>query len=339
MEKRNLRAMSTRVYLFTLLFCLSVGAATAIAETKPKKSPKPPPGYASRLAIMAAFGSGKLELIDQNAPLPDGVVLEKDIEYGNANGHPLQLDLYRPANLTGPVPALLFIHGGGWKGGKRQNYHFYTATYAKKGYVVATASYRLTGQAPYPAAVQDCKCAVRWLRANAKKYNIDPDKIAVVGGSAGGHLAMMVGYSDLPTLEGDSGNAGVSSRVSAVVNIYGVYDLTTKHARETDLVPNFLQGKSFEEAPELYREASPMTHLDKSDPPTLILHGTIDEIVPVDQSDRLAAHLKRLKIPHDYGRLEGWSHAMDLAKPVNDYCQAMMNQFFEKHLPLPGKKK
>ena len=80
MEKRNLRAMSTRVYLFTLLCCLSLGAATAIAETKPKKSPKPPPGYASRLAIMAAFGSGKLELIDQNAPLPDGVVLEKDIE-------------------------------------------------------------------------------------------------------------------------------------------------------------------------------------------------------------------------------------------------------------------
>ena len=120
MEKHNLRAMSTRVYLFTLLCCLSLGAATAIAETKPKKSPKPPPGYASRLAIMAAFGSSKLELIDQNAPLPDGVVLEKDIEYGNANGHPLQLDLYRPANLNGPVPALLFIHGGGWKGGKRR---------------------------------------------------------------------------------------------------------------------------------------------------------------------------------------------------------------------------
>ena len=108
-------------------------------------------------------------------PLPEGVVLEKDIEYGNADGHPLHLDLYRPAKLTRPVPALLFIHGGAWKSGKRQDYHFYTAAFARKGYVVATASYRLTRQAPYPAAVQDCKCAVRWLRANAKKYNLSND--------------------------------------------------------------------------------------------------------------------------------------------------------------------
>ena len=331
--------MNTRLHRFSLICGLSLGSMFATEENKLKDTPKPPPGYASRLAVLAAFGSGTLEIIDQAAPLPGGVVVEKDIEYGNANGHSLQLDLYRPANLTRPVPTLLFIHGGGWKSGKRQDYHLYTAAYAKKGYVVATASYRLTGQSPYPAAVQDCKCAVRWLRANAKKYNIDPNKIAVVGGSAGGHLAMMLGYSDNPSLEGNSGQKNFSSRVSAVVNLYGVYDMTTQFAKETDLVINFLQGKSFEEAPELYQQASPMTHLDKTDPPTLILHGTIDEIVPVAQSDRLAKHLKRLKIPHLYGRLKGWPHAMDLAKPVNDYCQSMMDQFFQTHLPLPGKEK
>ena len=177
------------------------------------------------------LAAGNLEIVERDVPLPDGVVLEKDIEYGNAGGHSLQLDLYRPAKITKPVPALLFIHGGAWKSGKRQDYHFYTAAYAKKGYVVATASYRLVGQAPFPAAVQDCKCAVRWLRANAKKYNIDPAQIAVIGGSAGGHLSMMLGYSDDPGLEGDSGNKGVSSRVSAVVNIYGVYDMTTQLQR------------------------------------------------------------------------------------------------------------
>ena len=145
-----------------------LAAGTAFAAD----APEPPPGYKSKLAILAAYGSGTLEIIDREVPLPEGVVLEKDIEYGNADGHPLHLDLYRPAKLTRPVPALLFIHGGAWKSGKRQDYHFYTAAFARKGYVVATASYRLTGQAPYPAAVQDCKCAVRWLRANAKKYNI-----------------------------------------------------------------------------------------------------------------------------------------------------------------------
>jgi len=311
-----------------------LAAGTAVAAD----TPEPPPGYKSKLAILAAYGSGTLEIIDREVPLPEGVVLEKDIEYGNADGHPLRLDLYRPAKLDRPVPALLFIHGGAWKSGKRQDYHFYTAAFARKGYVVATASYRLTGQAPYPAAVQDCKCAVRWLRANAKKYNIDPDKIAAVGGSAGGHLSMMLGYADDPALEGKSGHGGVSSRVSAVVNIYGVYDMTTRIAKESSAVKSFLQGKSFEEAPELYRQSSPMIHLDKNDPPTLILHGTIDETVPVAQSDRLAAHLKRLKIPHAYGRLDGWPHTMDLAKPVNDYCQEMMDRFFAEHLPLPRKK-
>jgi len=338
MRQRTLGVMSSRIHRFSLICVLAWGAVFAKAETKSNDAPKPPPGYKSKLAIMAAFGNSTLEIIDRDVPVPEGVVLEENIEYGNAGGYPLHLDLYRPAKLDRPVPALLFIHGGAWKSGKRQDYHFYTASYAKKGYVVATASYRLSGQAPYPAAVQDCKCAVRWLRANANKYNIDPNQIAAVGGSAGGHLSMMLGYADDPALEGESGHRGVSSRISAVVNIYGVYDMTTRIAKENDAVKSFLQDKSFEEAPELYRQSSPMVHLDKNDPPTLILHGTLDETVPVAQSDRLAAHLKQLKIPHAYGRLEGWPHTMDLAKPVNNYCQAMIDRFFAEHLPLLRKK-
>ena len=330
--------MNTRKHRFSLLFYIALGSVFAVAETNLQDAPEKPTGYNSKLAILAAYGNGTLEIIDRNVSVPEEIVWEKNIEYGNANGQPLHLDLYRPSKLNQPVPALLFIHGGAWKSGKRQDYHYYTVAYAKKGYVVATASYRLTEQAPYPAAVQDCKCAVRWLKINAKKYNIDPGKIAVIGGSAGGHLSMMLGYADDPALEGNSGHNGVSSSISAVVNIYGVYDMTARIAKENDAVKNFLQGKSFEEAPELYRQASPMFHLDQTDPPTLILHGTLDEIVPVAQSDRLASHLKRLKIPYTYGRLDGWPHTMDLAKPVNDYCQAMIDRFLYEHLPLPRNK-
>ena len=104
--------------------------------------------------------------------------------------------------------------------------------------------------------------------------------------------------------------------------------MTTQAAKDSDSVSNFLLGKSIDEARELYQQSSPRFHLDKNDSPTLILHGMIDQIAPIAQADGLAAHLKGLKIPHSYGRLDGWPHTMDLAKPVNDYCLAMMDRFF-----------
>lgn len=134
--------------------------------------------------------------------------------------------------------------------------------------------------------------------------------------------------TDDPGLEGDS----------AGVNIYGVYDMTTQVAKDSYSVNNFLQGKSTDEAPELDRQSSPRFHLDKTDPSTLILLGTIDQLVPIAQADTLTAYLKRLKIPHSYGQLDGWPHTMDLAKPVNDFCQAMVDRFFANHIPLPEKK-
>ena len=150
-----------------------MGSVFVGAETKSQNTPTPSPGYKTQLEILSAFGNGKLEIVEWDMPLPDGIELEKDIEYGNADVHSLQFDLYRPAKITTSVPTLLFIYCGAWKSGKRQDYHFYTTAFDK-----------LT----FPAAVQDCKCVVRWLRANAKKYNIDPAQIAVIGGSAGGHL-------------------------------------------------------------------------------------------------------------------------------------------------------
>lgn len=296
--------------------------------------PPAPRGYASQEEVMNAIFAGQVDLIDlaNPGPLPEGVTEVKDIEYGKGGDQPLRLNLYMPQKLEQPAPGLLFIHGGGWKSGNRNDYKYYTMRFAKRGYVVATVSYRFSQEAPFPAAVNDVKCAVRWMRANAAAYHVDPDRIAVLGGSAGGHLAMMIGYSsDVPELEGEGGWPGVSSRVQAVVNLYGPCILDAPEARDVGVVRDFI-GKPYAEAPELYAMASPLHHLTRDDPPTLILHGTIDDTVPIAQSDQLAAKLKELGIPCVYEKIEGWPHTMDLALPVNLRCQWFIVEFLQEHL-------
>ncbi len=299
----------------------------AIAEP-----PAMPAGYGSTVEAMAAVAKGDIPLLDDNPPVPDGVKELAGLEYGNIDGISLKLDLALPANEEGPFPGLIFIHGGGWASGKRQIYHLYTYHFARQGYAAATISYRLSGQAQFPAAVQDVKCAVRWMRANAAVYHIDPDRIALIGGSAGGHLALMAGYTagDLE-FEGEGGNPGVSSAVQAVVNFYGPYDLTAEIARDSKEVLEFL-GASWDENPALYFQASPMHYLNAGDPPTLIFHGTIDDVVPIEQSERLAARLDELGIPCVFEAFEGWPHTMDRAQPVNDRCRWFMYHFFEAYL-------
>ncbi len=296
----------------------------------PDNVPTPPEGYQSETTLKLAYALGQLDLLDKEGPtLPPEVEERKDIEYGRVGERALQADLYLPKPLDKRVPGLIFIHGGGWKGGKRADYRVYTIDFAKRGYVVATITYRLAQEAKFPAALEDVKCAVRWMRSHADELHVDPQRIAVLGGSAGGHLALMVGYtSDKSEWEGQGGHAGVSSAVQAVVDLYGPTDLDTPLGQASDLVSNFL-GKSYAEAPELYRAASPVTHLDAKDPPTFILHGTIDSIVPVEQSDLLAEKLRSLSVPYWYDRLTGWPHTMDLAKPVNERCQLLISRFLE----------
>lgn len=301
-------------FLLSFLPCRSAesgkpGGEPSAAPKTGTLTPEPPPapkGYKTPLEVMAALATKQIKVISQEEELPPGVVEMKDLEYGKVGERSLRLDLYLPDKLDRPLPGLIFIHGGAWSGGTRDVYRYYTVRFAKQGFVAATISYRLSNEAPFPAAVEDAKCAVRWLRGNAAKYHVDPDKIAVIGGSAGGHLAMMVGYSaDVRELEGKGGQTGVSSRVAAVVNFYGPSDLTTPFARGNDSVKKFLGGKTYEEAKEIYEKASPITYLTRDDPPTLILHGTIDDVVPIEQS---------------------------VAEAVNERCQFFMRQFFAKHL-------
>lgn len=328
-----------RAILTTILVPALIGGSPAClrGQGAPGDAMQPPPkGYSNSLEAMAAVATKQVKLISAPTNLPSGVVEIRDVEYGKVGERSLKLDLFAPEKITKPVPGLIFIHGGAWSGGNRDMYRYYTVKYAARGYVCATISYRLSKEAPFPAAVHDAKCAVRWLRASAVKYHIDPDRIGVIGGSAGGHLAMMVGYSsDVPELEGDGGHSKVSSRVQAIVDFYGPFDLTTDFARNAGAVKRFLGNRSYAEAKEDYEKASPSTYLTKDDPPTLILHGAIDDVVPISQSDVLAKRLGELGVPCVYDRLEGWPHAMDAAEVVNDRCCYFMDRFFAKHLPLP----
>jgi acetyl esterase/lipase len=327
-EVKNM-AKSTLLWLAISIFC----AVTLIAGAA--EVPPIPQGYADEQAVRAAILLGQIKLIDaKNISLPDNVEEVLDIEYGTGGERKLQLDLYLPKDRKKATPAIIFIHGGAWKSGKRSDMKFYCIKFAEKGYVTATVTYRLMDEACFPAAVHDVKCAVRWLRANAAKYQVDPKHIAVSGNSAGGHLSMMIGYSNDPLLEGSGGNNNVSSRVSAVVNFYGPTDLTTDFAKEQELVNKFIGGKTFDEAPDAFKLASPLFHLTRDDPPTLIFHGTIDSVVPVVQADILAEKLKELGIDYIYERYDGWPHVMDLAEAVNQRCVYQMEQFFKKHIPI-----
>jgi acetyl esterase/lipase len=295
----------------------------------PENAPVAPRGFPTMNAGIVAYVLGLARPLDIDAePDLNGVLVERDVEYGRAGDRPLLLDVYRPATpADAPVPALMFIHGGGWAGGDKRDYQYYTAKFAQRGYVCVSIGYRFVREAKYPAAIQDAKCAMRWLRANAPALGADPDRIVAIGGSAGGHLAMLLGYSaDEPALEGDSGHAGISSRANAVVNLYGPTDLTADEARDNPTVTRFF-GHGYEENPAAYAMASPLHHVDPSDPPTLIIQGTIDNIVPVGQADLLAERFQALGMPYWYARVDGWPHTMDIFPAPNAYVQALLVEF------------
>lgn len=316
---------------YTLIFLLSFTFLYGCAQKSGKNDPpKPPRGYINETFLKAAYFVGLIDLIDTEPEVPESIDVYKNITYKTIDTLSLQLDIYKRKDLTDPTPVLVFIHGGAWEKGKRQDYLPYLIDYAKKGYITVTVSYRLSSVAIFPAAVTDVKCSIRWIRQHADIYGIDADRIAVIGGSAGGHLSMMLGYTnDDQFTEGCSDS--LSSRVSAVVDLYGPVDLTTPYAQSANSVIKFL-GKTYDENSDLYSRASPKAYISSDDPPTLIFQGTIDALVPYSQSDSLDIWLNRAGVPHQYHKLKGWPHTMDISKKVNNYCQYYMDKFFEKYL-------
>ena len=269
----------------------------------------------------------------QAPQVPDNVLFESGIEYTNPDGQHLQLNLARPKTGDGPFPAVLCIHGGGFRAGKRDSYDNLIIRLAEQGYVAATITYRLAPKYPFPAAIHDTKAAVRWLRANAEKYHIDPNRIGVTGGSAGGHLAQFLALTgDIKALEGDGGNPTQSTKVTCVVNVYGPSDFTKSYGKSVDaaqVLPLFLGG-DLTTAKAQHLRASPLYWVTPDASPTLCIHGTEDKYVAHEQAVWLIEKLQAAGVEAELVTLPGAGHGFkgDDAKKAD----AAMFAFFEKHL-------
>jgi acetyl esterase/lipase len=247
--------------------------------------------------------------------VPDGVVYEADVEYGKGGDESLKLDIARPEKVSEAAPCIVVIHGGGWRAGNRKQHVDAILALAKQGYVAATISYRFAPKHAFPAQIEDAKCAVRFLRANAEKYQLDPERIGAVGFSAGAHLSMLLGTMDKDDgMEGEGGHADQSSKVQCVVAFFGPTDFLADDIPEqvVGLVDD-LVGATREEKPELRKAASPVTYVSSGDAPTLIYQGTKDVLVPHTQAYKMADALSKAGVP---GRVElllgaghGWGGA------------------------------
>lgn len=250
----------------------------------------------------------------------DAVVFERDVIYARAQDADLHLNVAVPKAGDAPLPAVVFLHGEGWRAGDRADMDHLVKGIARLGYVGVTVQYRLVPAARYPAPVEDCQAALRWLRAHADRYRIDPRRIGVVGFSAGGYLAAMLGVAGAPEpadahIEGHQR----SGPVQAVVSFFGPTDFAAREwpsALETEVIVPFLGG-TFEEMPDVYRNASPITLVTPEAAPFLFLHGVDDVLVPVGQSRRLAARLEEAGVPARVVAFEHEGHGFtDATNPI-----------------------
>ena len=298
----------------------------------------------SLILLINLLGSN---LFAQQAPkafeLPEGIKMEKDIAYIEGGDEAQKLDLYLPeAPSDKPLPLIVHIHGGGWHAGSKFPCPVMSMVF--KGYAVASVEYRFSQKAVFPAQIQDCQAAIRWLRAHAKQYNFDNEHLGAVGGSAGGHLSALVGTSGgkkaFPPI-GD--HLDYSDRVQAVIDIFGPADFSTvvQQAAEDKNVKNIfafntpsdpyssLIGTKLDDKPKA-DAVSPVHYVSKDNPPFLILHGTHDTLVPYAQSVQLEAALKAQNTPVWLQTLPGAGHGGPaFGKPA---VIQLMQTFFDKHL-------
>ena len=260
--------------------------------------------------------------------LPAGVTAARDLEYGRAGGKILHLDLYYPEKSQNLLPLIIWIHGGAWRTGTK-NDAVPPLPLTAEGYAVASVEYRLSQEAVFLAQIYDCKAAVRWLRANAPRYHLDPAKFAAWGASAGGHLAALLGTSGgVAALEGDVNDLKESSRVQAVVDWYGPSALLQIGIPDSDIKHNDpgspesqLIGGAILEHEDKAAQASPVTYIlgvtaglhGASDnhtetPPFLIMHGDRDRSVPFNQSELLDAALKKAGADSTFIPVKGVGH-------------------------------
>ena len=282
-------------------------------------------------ADLAQSAEGRRRRVDS----PDVSVL-RDLVYQQVGGRSLRLDIYSPKTIAGPLPVVLWIHGGHWARGSKEQRQ--PVDLVAHGYAVVSIEYRLSGEAPFPAQIEDCKAAVRWLRANAATYHLDPDHIGAWGHSAGGYLGALLGTSSgVAALEGNGGNLNYSSRIQAVcamsspADLVNFYEIVSKGEsgsarRAKTFIEQFLGG-SEDQRMTLAKAASPTTYVSKDDAAFLILHGENDMSIPVSQSQAFAEKLKAAGVAATLEVAEGRGHGVGAPSFASE-----ITSFFDKYL-------
>ena len=285
--------------------------------------------FLTSTAIMLAGTSSQAHLTKETI-VPAGFHIERSVDF-LAPGRKQKADLYLPATTNGGQlrPAVVIIHGGGWSSGKRDAERELNigTNLALHGLVGMSIDYALASKtnATWPQNLYDCKTAVRWLRKNAGRLQVDPDRIGVIGGSAGGHLAAMVTLTTpVDALDPKEPYGQFSCRVSCGVDLYGIADLPTYH----DVT---MLGKTYAEDPALYRIASPVTYVRSNSPPLLVIHGTADTTVSVKQSELFAEVLKNAGAEHELIIIPGAQHTFDLQPKQRDLRPVVLG-FLDRYL-------
>jgi acetyl esterase/lipase len=292
-------------------------------------------------SVAPAQHAGKSGKMPPAPSVPEGVKAHRDLAYVEGGHERQRLDLFVPQNATQPLPLILWIHGGAWSAGDKGGCPPLRAGYAQRGFAVASMNYRLSQHAIFPAQIEDCKAAIRWLRTHAKDYNLNPERIGVWGSSAGGHLVTLVGTSG-DVKEFDVGaHLDVSSRVRCVMDDYGptlftqmdshrvstaamVHDLPT--SPESKLIGGLISDPA--NAAKIAR-VNPITYVTKDDPPFLIVHGDEDPLVPHHQSELLFDALKAAGVRVRLNTVKGGGHGTGFGGPE---LEKIRRDFFEHHL-------
>ncbi len=270
----------------------------------------------------------------------------RDVEYCQIGERSLALDIYVPDEpILSPAPAVVWIHGGGWRTGGKSLGRDDVLILVEHGFTLVSIEYRLSSEAVFPAAVEDSKCAVRWLRAHAQQYNIDPERIGVWGGSAGGHLSLMVACADESAgMEDSSGWSNFSSQVQAACSYWGVSSMVIAgepfeqdYDRQSAVV-QFIGGLP-SEMPEVYELASPVTHVSPDDPPILLVHGDMDPLVSLRQSQIMYQAYLDLGLETELIVVNGAGHGLkqmtdNLISPSQEVVDQIVLEFFIEHLVI-----
>jgi len=260
----------------------------------------------------------------------------RNIVYAKAGDRPLLMDALVPPAADKPRPMVVFIHGGGWRAGDKSSGKLYLEALGAAGFVAFSIDYRLTQEAEFPAQIHDCKAAIRFVRKHAKEFGGNPGEIGVIGASAGGHLAALLGTSGgVPRLEGSEGETGVSSTVQAVSDWYGPADFTQIQdlPESTASMVTALLGGMPSKVPTTAADASPVTFVDAKDPPFQIIHGTEDPTVPFSQSIELRDVLAHQGVPVELIQVPGGGHAnFEGTTPDTEELLSRMVEFFKLNL-------